>query len=219
MKRAVFIAGLLLELLGRGIALGAADRFTFSADRTEAVLAQGRERTILSGNAQVTTRDTEITAERIELYGEDFRYLICTGAIRVRDNKNGFILLCQNLFYDREIDFSRIQGESEMIDQKNALIVKGAYLENWGQENLTIIQVGVRIVKEDESGIMTCRAEYARYNREREQLELSGMPQVRWKGDDYAAARISVDLGTDEITLEGRVSGLVSTESRETEGE
>lgn len=209
----VFLLALMLLVLGQPLA--AADKFTFMADRTDAVMAQGRERTILSGNARVVTGDTEIEAARIELYGSDFRFLVCSGGILVKDSRQGFLLRCENLFFDRELEMARVQGYSEMLDQKNNLVVKSSYLENWGQENLAIIQIGVRILKEDESGVMICRAEYARYDRDAEILELSGMPHVSWKGDDYNAVRIRINLDTDEIILEGRVSGTISTGEKE----
>ena len=37
--------------------------FTFRADSMETVLAKGRERTLLSGNARVKTEDNEIRAD------------------------------------------------------------------------------------------------------------------------------------------------------------
>ncbi|MFP4432014.1 MAG: hypothetical protein ACLFPV_12255, partial [Spirochaetaceae bacterium] len=52
----------------------------------------------------------------------------------------------------------------------------------------------------------------ALYRRETEVLELSGLPVVFWKGDEYRAARIVVDLQQDEISLEGDVRGRITTE-------
>jgi len=193
----------------------AEDRFSFSADRTEAILSQGKERTILSGRAEVTTGGTRISADRIELYGKDFRFVLCSGAVTVLDEEQGFILNCRDLFFDRETELARVQGYSEMLDQKQNMVVKGSFLENRGKENITVVQIGVRILREDDEGTMVCRAEYARYDRDAEQLELSGTPRITWKGDDYAATRISVNLNTDEIVLEGKVSGTVTPEEEE----
>ena len=196
--------------------LSGADRFSFSADRTEAVLSQGKERTVLTGSARVETGKTVINADKIELYGDDFRFVVCTGSIVVRDEEQGFILYSRNLFFDRERELTRVQGYTEMLDQKHSMVVKGSYLENLGDENISIIQIGVRILKEDEDGsTMVCRAEYALYNRDTDLLELSGMPRVTWKGDEYAASRISINLETDEITMEGKVSGTIYSETEE----
>ncbi len=191
------------------------ERFTFSADRTEAILSQGKEKTVLSGNAVVQTNKTIIEADTIELYGEDFRFVVCSGDIIVTDQEQGFTLSCRDLFYDRETEVTRVQGYTEMVDQKNSMVVKGSFLENQGQDNISIIQIGVRILKDDEDGAMICRSEFALYKRDEDILELSGMPRVSWKGDDYSASRITINLETDEITMEGKVTGTMYTQEEE----
>ena len=202
---------LILLMAAAVSSLDAEDRFTFSASRTEAVLSQGKERTLLTGNAVIETADTRIQADRIELYGENFRFALCSGNIVVEDSAQGFILQSSNLFFDREREISRVQGYCEMEDQKNGLVVKGSFLENRGQENLTYIQIGVRILKDDGESRMVCRSDFALYDRDRDVLELSGSPRVNWKGDNYQASRIVIDLEHDEITMEGQVSGTVES--------
>ncbi len=193
--------------------LFAAETFTFSAERMSTVIAKGKERTLLSGNATIVSDTTIITADEIELFGENSRYAQCYGTVEVIDEEKGIILTSDELFYDRERDVSRIEGYTEMVDQKNELVVKGGFLENFGDENLTIIQIGVRILQEE----MACRSEFARYKRDEEVLELSGMPFVKWKGDEYRASRIIINLKTDEIRLEGEVQGTVTTGEEESD--
>ncbi len=190
-----------------------ADTFTFSGDSMTTILARGKERTVLSGNAVIISDGTEIRADTIELYGEDSRFAQCSGNVEVIDIEKGIYLQSEDLFYDRDIDLSRVEGYAEMEDQKNELIVKGGYLENYGDDDITIIQIGVRILKED----LACRSEFARFRREEEVLELSGMPYVFWKGDEYRASRIIINLDTDEIRLEGEVQGTVRTKEEKEE--
>lgn len=192
---------------------GWTDTFTFSADRMNTVLAKGKERTLLSGNAEIISRNTVITADEIEIYGSDSQFALCRGKVKVKDEEKGIILYCEDLFYDRKNDISRIEGYVEMEDQKNELVIKGGFLEHFGEEDITIIQIGVRILKKD----MASRSEFARFKREEEILELSGLPFVFWKGDEYRAARIIINLDTDEIRLEGEVRGTVTTEKDEEE--
>ena len=156
-----------------------------------------------------------LRADQIELYGEDFRFVVCSGRIQVTDDEQGFILTCRDLFFDRDTEVTRVQGYTEMVDQKNSMVVKGSFFENRGKENVSIIQIGVRILKDDEDGAMVCRSEFARYSRDEDLLELSGMPRVVWKGDNYQASRIIIDLETDEITMEGKVSGTMYTQEDE----
>ncbi len=183
--------------------------FTFSSDRTSISLAEGSEFTKLLGNATISSEDTKISADSIELFGEDFRFARCSGNVLVVDTKQGIRITTENLFYDREKELMTISGYAEMIDQKNEIVVKGSYFENRGKENITIIQIGVRILKASGEDSMTCRSEYAKFNRDKDILDLSGMPLVYWKDDEYRATRISINLETDDITLTGEVSGTI----------
>jgi len=193
--------------------LSDADTFEFSGDRVSMSLAEGRQRTVLVGNAWVRSEATEIFADEIELFGDDYRFAVCRGNVRVEDKEKGILLRSQSLFFDRERKISRVEGYAEMEDRKNEVVVKGGYLEHRDEEDLTIIQIGVRIFRED----MACRAEFARYRRADEILELSGMPVVFWDGDEYRATRITVNLETEEFDLEGDVSGAITGEKDEEE--
>lgn len=208
--RALFLCCLFLQL---GFAAGAVDAstFRFSGDATHIVFAQGRERTRLTGNAQVISDDTEIEADEIEIYGDNFRFAVARGNVRVVDREQDILLTADRLVYDRTERITRAEGNAVMEDRRNETVVKGALLENRGRENLTIIQVGVRILGED----LTTRSEFARYRRDQNILELSGLPVVFWKGDQYRAARIVVDIDRDEISLQGQVRGTITTSSDE----
>jgi lipopolysaccharide export system protein LptA len=205
--------------LGLAAALGAAlailpltaATFTFQADRMETVLAKGRERTLLSGNAWVKTEQNEIRADYMELTGTDFQFIRCRGAVRVANAEKGFELESQELYYDRKAKVLRINGSVVMVDRKNELVVKGGFLEHWEASEQTVIQIAVRILKKD----LVCRAEYARYLRQENRLELSGMPVVNRKGDEYRALKIFVDLEEDAIRMEGDIRGRVTSEGQE----
>jgi lipopolysaccharide export system protein LptA len=192
-----------------------AQTFTFQGDRMETVLAKGKERTVLTGNAEVQTEDNLIRADRVELYGDDFRYVDCEGNVRIVNEEKGIEVTCHKLFYNRQEKVVRVRGNVVMLDEKNEVVVKGGFLENWEDSDETVVQIGVRILKED----LVCRSEYARYQRQEDKLELSGMPVVNWKGDEYRALKIYIDLNTDTIRLEGDIRGKVRTELGQDEGE
>ena len=203
----------LLLLLCFGPSLWA-QTLSFQGDSMETVLAKGKERTILTGNAEVQTEDNLIRADRVELYGEDFRYVTCEGNVRIVNEQKGIDVTCEQLFYNRQDKVVRVRGKVVMLDKKNEVVVKGGFLENWEESDETVVQIGVRILKED----LVCRAEYARYLRNEETLELFGMPVVNWKGDEYRALKIYIDLNTDTIRLEGDIRGKVSTDLGQNEG-
>jgi lipopolysaccharide export system protein LptA len=189
------------------------DTFTYSGDSASTILAEGSQHALLTGNARVDTQDLRITADSIELFGKDFVYAQCHGNVRVVDTKRGMDLTSQDLFYDRDQKISRIKGNAVMADLKNEMVVKGGFIEDRDTEKITIIQIGVRIFKKD----ITCKAEFAKYWRDKKTLELSGMPWVSKGSDVYEAARITINLDTEDITLEGDVKGTIKTESKEPE--
>ncbi len=187
--------------------LHAASSLTYSGDSMTTVLAEGNQRAVLSGHARVETEDTVIRADRIELYGKDFIYAQCSGNVKIVNTKRGMELASEELFYDRQQKIARISGNAVMTDLKNELVVKGGFIEDRDNEQLTVVQIGVRILKKD----LVCRSEFARYDREKKTLELSGLPWVSRKGDEYRAARITVNLDTEDIALQGDVMGQIAT--------
>jgi lipopolysaccharide export system protein LptA len=188
----------------------AADTFTYSADSMSAALPQNSQHAVLTGHARVQTSDLRITADRIELFGKDLIYAQCTGGVHVVDTRRGIDLTSDELFYDRDRKIARIKGNAVMADLKNQIVARGGFIEDRDTEQLTIIQIGVRIFKND----IECKAEFARYYRDRKVLELSGMPWVSKAGDIYTGTRITIDLDTEEISAEGGVSGTVQDKTK-----
>jgi lipopolysaccharide export system protein LptA len=186
-----------------------ADTFNFSSDTTTMTTAEGSQHALLSGHARVESADLRITADQIELFGKDFIYAQCHGNVHVVDTKRGIDLTSQDLFYDRDQKISRVRGNAVMADLKNEMTVKGGFIEDRDTPKITIIQIGVRIFKKD----IVCRAEFARYLRDTKILELSGMPWVSKGRDVYQASRITINLDTEEISLEGDVTGSIIDKS------
>lgn len=185
--------------------------FTYSGDSMSTVLAEGNQQALLKGHARVDTNDMRITADQILLFGKDFVYAQASGNVHVVDAKRGLDLRSQNLFYDRDQKISRITGDAVMADVKNEMVVKGGFIEDRDTEKLTIVQIGVRILKKD----IVCRAEFAKYWRDKKLVELSGMPWVSRRDDIYQAARITMNLDTEDISLEGDVQGTIQSEKKE----
>lgn len=202
-----------LALLVAAVPVVRADSFQFSGDRTEIVLAEGRERTLLRGNARVVSSDVTLEAEEIELFGTDFRYAVTRGRVRVTDSARDMTITADTLRFDRETENSRASGDVTIEDRANDLVVKGGYLETREGGDLIFMQVAVRVLQDD----LTARAQFLRYRRLEEILELSGFPVVYWKGDQYRATRIVLNLDTEEIEMQGRVEGSVFVERDEEE--
>jgi lipopolysaccharide export system protein LptA len=124
------------------------------------------------------------------------------------DRENDLYLTSDSILIDREDDFLRARGNAYMEDRENVVVVKGELIRNWNQDDLTEISVNVRILGED----YTARGQFARYRRASDTLELSGTPQVFWRGDEYRADRITIDIANDEIDFLGDVEAVVRQE-------
>lgn len=205
MRRAILCATALC-LLGISFPLAAAD-IEMEADSTKSVQAKGKEQTTLAGNARLRMDSADIKADRIDVYGKDNDFAFCRGNVSMLDK--GLYIQTESLDYDRKKKLSRMQGPTIMEDKENRVVIKGSFVENDGKTETTIIQIGVRILKDD----MVCRSEYAFYKRKEKILELSGLPVVVKGSDTFRAAKISIDLDTDEISMEGSVSGSVKDKS------
>jgi lipopolysaccharide export system protein LptA len=182
-----------------------ADIFTFKADRMSGSRASGREITLLLGSAEVRSDNLILQADRIELQGEDNEFIDCSGHVRGRDDEQGIVFITDRLRYDRTLKIARLEGDSTLEDIKNEVVVRGRFIEYNDETGTAVIQVSVRIFKDE----LVCRSEYALYRRNEKTLDLSGFPVVYKKDDEFRSERMQVDLETEDIVMEGAVSGSI----------
>lgn len=190
------------------------DDISFAADSMGGSMRRGEGRVTLVGRAWVRAGAVTIRAERIVLWGEDYRYVECSGSVTASDEERGLSLAADSLYYDRRLKLMRLSGRASMEDAKNETVVKAEFIEYDELKDLALAQIGARILK----GEIAARAEFARFDRAADTLELSGQPFVRRGGDEYRAQRISVNLKTEAIRLEGAVSGTVLDRGAPAEG-
>jgi len=182
-----------------------ADVFTFRADRMSGTKAIGKETTILIGNAEVRSDNLLLKASRIEIQGDNNQFVDCTGGVWGMEEEKNILFFTDRLRYDRKLKIARLEGNSTLEDRKNEIVAKGNFIEYDDQAEVTVMQISVRLFKDD----MVCRSEYAVYRRNEKLLDLSGFPVVFKKDDEFRADRIRVDLDTDDVTMEGAVSGTI----------
>jgi lipopolysaccharide export system protein LptA len=182
-----------------------ADTFTFKADKMSGGRASGKEITVLVGNAEVRSDNLLLKADRIEIEGDDNQFINCTGDVWGMEEEKNILFQTDKLRYDRTLKIARLEGNSSLEDKKNEIVAKGRFIEYDDQAEITIFQISVRLFKDD----MVCRSEYAIYRRNEKLLDLSGFPVVFKKDDEFRADRIRVDLDTDDVTMEGAVSGTI----------
>ena len=182
-----------------------ADTFSFKADRMSGTKALGSERTILSGNAEVRSDNLILKANRIEIHGDDNQIVDCSGGVWGMEEEKNILFFTDRLRYDRKLKIARLEGNSTLEDRKNKIVAKGNFIEYDDRAEITVFQISVRLFKDD----MVCRSEYAVYRRTEKLLDLTGFPVVFKKDDEFRADRIRVDLDTDDVTMEGAVSGTI----------
>ena len=205
MKR--LLAGLLFGVFGvlGGAQPVAADTFTFRADRMSGGRATGKEVTILTGNAEVRSDNLLLKAERIEIYGKNNQLIQCTGSVWGNETEKEIFFKTDAMTYDRSTKIARLEGNSTLEDRKNEVVARGRFIEYDDRSEIAMLQIQVRIFKDN----MICRSEYALYRREQKLLDLSGFPTVYKKNDVFHADRIRVDLDTDDVIMQGAVSGSI----------
>ncbi|MEN6365109.1 MAG: LptA/OstA family protein [Rectinema sp.] len=218
-RRGVQRAALAL-VLGLSVAVGAyaqtaaegvKDTISFSAKRVESVLAKGKEKTILVGQARVLTGSMEIKADRIELTGTDYRNVACTGSVSVIDTEKEFSLVSATLVYDRETEIGLAEGKVELDDSKNGVILDAEWVQFDQKESLVEARNSVHILKED----FAVRAEFATFNRNDESLALTGVPVAATGSGTIQADKITGAAGADSLEFSGQVSGTITTKKKE----
>lgn len=169
---------------------------------------KGKNATALTGNAQVTVDSLTIYGERIELYGKDYRYIKANGGVKGEDPEKGFTFSAASLFYDRETEVAEFMGAAQVEDTKNKVETAAERIEYNQKNEIILLQMAVKLKSKD----IVCDSLFAVYSRNASMLELTGKPTVKKGKDEFKAVRISVNLDTEDIRLEGKVSGSVTEE-------
>jgi lipopolysaccharide export system protein LptA len=187
------------------------DTITFNANRVESVIAKGSEKTVLIGGAVITTGSVEIKADRIEIAGEDYNDVVCSGSVIIHDESKGFLLRSASLTYKRDTQVGLAETGVVLEDSKNDVVLKGEWVRFDQKQSIVDARIGVRIVKKD----FAVRAEFARYNRDTESLQLSGQPVAVTADGTIAADAIEGKTTSDSLAFTGRVSGTIATKKKE----
>ena len=202
----LFGSWLIILLLFMGISpLAARDTFTFRAERMSGSRALGREITILSGNAEVRSNNMLLKADRIEIHGDDNRFIECFGNVWGFEEDKNILFFADRIRYDRRLKIARLEGNSTLEDRDNEIVARGRFIEYDEQNEIAVFQISVRLFKDD----MVCRAEHAVYRRQEKMLDLTGFPLVFKGNDEFRADKIQVDLDTDDVMMEESVTGTI----------
>lgn len=208
------LAVALIVSLAAGVA-HAANTINIRGDLNETVFAKGKEHSIWTGGVVLSSEDTTIYADRIDLWGKDFVYADCEGHLRVLNQEKELLLTADRISYNRQTKFLVALGNVYMEDRRNGIVVRSDTLQYDDARDETIVQIRVRIFGDEEE--LQCRAEFARYLRGEDLLVLSGTPYVLWKGDEYRAVQITITLDGGNVQAVKMVEGTGKITTKEEE--
>ncbi|MBQ0052539.1 MAG: organic solvent tolerance protein OstA [Treponema sp.] len=188
-----------------------AEEIKFRADSMSGKSGSKNEATTLTGNAYVKTETMEIQAEVIILSGENFRYIVAEGSVDGKNTESELDFNCGKMRYDRTTKIARLEDSVHMKDTANDVTADAQIIEYNQNTNIATMQINVSIKQKDN----TCTSAYALYRKDQQMLEMSGNPKIVQGEDSFRAQEITLNLDTQEITLDGRVSGTVSDTKKE----
>jgi lipopolysaccharide export system protein LptA len=181
---------------------------SFSARSVQGVLAKDKQTTVLIGSVKIATGSLVITADRVELSGEDYKNVVCSGNVTVNDSEKGFSLVAEKLNYQRDTEIGIAQGKVNVNDTKNNTIIDAEWLRFDQQQSIFEAAVSVLVLKED----MSIRAEYAHYNRNTEEIKLHGGAIAITEDGNLKGDVISATSDWSNLQISGEVSGIITTE-------
>ena len=116
--------------------------------------------------------------------------------------------------YDRTTKIARLEDAVSMTDTANDVKADAQIIEYDQNTEIAMMQINVSIKQKDN----ICTAAFAIYRKGKQMLEMTGNPKIVQREDSFRAQEISLNLETQEIRLDGRVSGKVS-DSKKTENQ
>ncbi len=190
------------------------EKITFSAASMTGQTGEKSTATSLNGNAYILTESMEITADSIELSGDDYRYIKASGMVKGKNSEAGLDFVCSQMDYDRETKVAALRGDVDMTDVENGVRAKAQSVEYNQNTDIAVLQVEVNIVQDKN----VCTSSFAVYNKKNQLLDLSGNAQIKQDSDVFRAQHITLDIDTQEISLDGNVRGSI-TDRRESRSE
>ena len=192
-----------------------AETWIFSADQVKSSQRKDDPKTILTGSARVESDKYLIRASYLELSGKDYTHIYGSGGVTLMDKERNITISSESFDYDRENSIIKFSELVTLKDKEKDVVIRCESMDYYDSKSIVDLRITVRLIK----GRTICRGEFAVYSMEENYLNISGNPIVWKDGDEYRARRIEVNLDTEEISLEGSVSGeLLTGEKKESGG-
>lgn len=183
-----------------------AETIVFSANKMTGQAGNSNSTTKLSGNSYIKTDTMEIFADEVELSGEDYRNIKAAGNISGKNIEANMDFTCDELLYDRSTKIAELKGNVSLSDNENDVKAKAQIIVYNQETEVAVLQIKIDLTQKDN----VCAGSYAVYYKKSQLLEISGNAQVRQGDDVFRAQYITLDMNTQDITLDGNVRGKVT---------
>ena len=192
-----------------------AEKISFSAGNMSGQAGDSSATTTLTGGAFIQTSSMEISAEEIELSGDDYRFINARGKISGKNLETKMEFTCDSMSYDRQTKVAVLQGNVHLVDTENDVKADAQIIEYNQDTNIAVLQIDINLTQKKN----VCTGSYAVYQKNEQMLEISGNAQVKQDQDVFRAQMITLNLDTQNITLSGNVKGSVTETKKKEEGE
>ncbi len=192
-----------------------AEKISFSAGNMSGQAGDSSATTTLTGGAFIQTSSMEISAEEIELSGDDYRFINARGNISGKNLETKMEFTCDSMSYDRQTKVAVLQGNVHLVDLENDVKADAQIIEYSQNTNIAVLQIDINLTQKKN----VCTGSYAVYQKNEQMLEISGNAQVKQDQDVFRAQMITLNLDTQNITLSGNVKGSVTESAKKEEGE
>lgn len=203
-----------LILLFTVAAASFAEKIIFSANSMTGKSDDSNGETNLSGNAYIKTESMEIKADRIVLSGEDYRFIKAEGNVTGENSESHMEFTCDTMAFDRTTKIATLEGNVSLVDQENDVKANAQIIEYNQDTDVAVLQIKVNLTQKEN----ICSGAYAVYQKKEQLLELSGNAQIKKNSDTFRAQLITLNMETQDITLDGNVKGSI-TESKDSKSE
>lgn len=185
--------------------IGFSESIKFKADSMRGSIGENNTTTTLTGNAWIETDSLELFADKITLSGENYNKIVAEGNVKGSYKDSEFSFSCDNLEYNQSTEIVILKNNVSLEDKENNLTAKAKIIEYDKKIEVATMQINVEIIHENS----VCTATLAIYKKADQLLDLSGSPNILQNEDSFSAQEITLNMETEEITLDGKVKGSV----------
>lgn len=188
-----------------------AEKIYFSADSMTGSSNKTSNYTTLKGHAFIRTETMEISADSINISGDDYNNIVANGSVKGKNLESEMEFSCEEMTYDSNKKTAVLMGDVSLTDIQNNVDAKAQMVEYNSDSDVAVLQIDVQLIQKEN----VCSAAYAVYFKKTQMLNLSGNASIKQKDDTFRAQHITLNMESEEITLDGRVRGTVSEKQEE----